>query len=442
MTGVEQNGGPRAEGPDAAETWSGQPQQLVEHFFRHEAANLVAVLTRAFGVRHLELVEDTVQEALLTAMRSWRQRGAPENPAGWVYRVARNRMLDALRREKTHQRALTLAGQSEEAIESLMDEWLSEEQLPDSLLRMIFVCCHPALDRRSQLALTLKILCGFSLAEIARGLLISTEAAKKRVQRAKRALADAEVRIDLPPRAELEARLSAVHEVLYLMFNEGYSTSKGPEPLADDICEEAARLCHLLCQHESFSTPESRALLALMASHAARLEARVDSDGAVVLLTEQDRSKWNRQLVGAGEVWLERSRTERPSRYHLEAAISLAHCHAASIEETDWPWIVQLYDRLLELHPSPLYVLNRAIARGEAGEVEAALADLDSIRESPEMRGYYLLDCAVGRLRERSADPAGAIEAYSAARSAAVADHERALLDKKLARLRGTASLR
>lgn len=419
------------------ELTSAEPPQLVEHFFRHESAKLIAVLTRAFGVHHLDLVEDKVQEALLVAVKAWRQGGTPANPAGWIYRVARNRVLDALRREKIHQRALALAHQTEAAIESLVDEWMSEDQVPDSLLRMIFVCCHPALDRRSQIAMTLKILCGFSISEIARGLLIFPEAAKKRIQRAKATLARLQIRTDLPPPGELRTRLSAVQDVLYLMFNEGYSTSRGHEPLRDDICEEAARLCHLLCEHEDFSTPKTRALLALMLSHAARLEARVDSTGTVVLLGDQDRSRWDHRLIRVAEIWLERSKTSSPSRFHLEAAISLTHCHAASVSETNWQLIVELYGRLLILNPSPLYILNRAIARGEAGDVEVALAELESIRDHPEMRSYFLLDCAVGRLHELGSNNIAAIEAYSAARAAAEAPHERAVLDKKLARLRG-----
>ncbi len=423
----------------AAEVTSTEPPRLVEHFFRHESANLIAVLTRAFGVRYLDLVEDKVQEALMAAMQVWSRRGIPANPAGWIYRVTRNRVLDALRREKIHRRALAHAGGTEEGLDALVEEWLSEEQIPDSLLRMIFVCCHPALDRRSQIAMTLKILCGFSLAEISRGLLISVEAAKKRVQRAREVLARRQIRIDLPPATDLQSRLAAVQQVLYLMFNEGYSTSQGHEPLRDDICEEAARLCHLLCEHENFSTPETRALLALMLSHAARLEARIDTEGAVVLLADQDRSRWDPRLIGAASFWLARSKTERPSRFHLEAAISLTHCRATSVQQTDWPLIVQLYDRLLALRNSPVYVLNRAIARGEAGDLEAAMAELESIRDHPEMRRYVLLDCAIGRLHELGSNTEAAVRAYSAALRAAGAPHERALIDKKLAGLCGSA---
>ena len=421
------------------EVESAEPPQLVEHFFRHESAKLIAVLTRAFGVHNLDLVEDKVQDALLAAVQVWARQGIPANPSGWIYRVARNRVLDALRREKVHQRSLALADHPEPSVESPVEDWLSGNQLADSLLRMIFVCCHPAIDRRSQIAMTLKILGGFSLSEIARGLLTSPEAAKKRVQRAKKALAQRQIRVELPPAAELRARLSGVQEVLYLMFNEGYSTSRGHEPLRDDICEEAARICHLLCEHEAFSTPDTRALMALMLAHGARLKARVDSMGAVVLLAEQDRSLWDRSLIRYAEAWMERSKTEVPSRFHLEAAIALTHCQAASVAETNWQLIVQFYDRLLALNDSPLYILNRAIARGEVGDIDAALAELEPIRNHPEMQGYFLLDCAEGRLHELASNSAAATKAYAAALSAAAAPHERELLAKKLARLQTEA---
>ncbi len=419
------------------EVTSDGPEQLVEHFFRHESAKLIAVLARAFGVRHLDLIEDKTQEALITAMETWGRHGIPSNPSGWIYRVARNRVLDVLRREKIHQRAMAWTQGNEQYIVSLADQWIADDQVPDSLLRMMFVCCHPVLDRRSQIALTLKILCGFSLSEIARGLLISNEAAKKRVQRAKKALAEEQIKPELPPADELQQRLSAVQEVLYLMFNEGYSATQGHEPLRDDICEEAARLCHLLCGHESFGTPETKALLALMLAHSARLGARVDSEGATILLADQDRSLWDRGLVRAADDWLERSKTDHPSRFHYEAAIALTHCFAPTLEQTRWDRIVFFYDRLLQLHPSPLYRLNRAIARAESGDVDQALEELESLRGRQDMSSYFLLSCALGRLHELRDDSRKAVDAYTAALSGALAEHERALLERRISQLRG-----
>ncbi len=363
--------------------------QLVEHFFRHESANLVAVLTRAFGIRRIDLIEDMVQVAMLEAMHAWKQRGVPDNPAAWIHRVAKNRILDALRREKTHEQAIALSGHSIDDQESIVEEWLEEEHLPDSLLRMIFVCCHPSLERKTQIALTLKTLCGFGVSEIARGLLLPNETVKKRIQRAKNSLATANVRLELPSSDQLTLRLDVVHDVLYLMFNEGYSTSHGTEPIRDDICEEAARLCHLLCESPC-SSPATKALLALLLFHAARLDARTDEDGAVILLEDQDRAKWDRRLIGAAQSWLAQSKADQPTTFHLEAAIAMQHCISPSVEATDWGTIVRLYSRLLQLRESPIYALNRAIAVGQAGDTHEAMSLLQSLRNREDMKPAFL----------------------------------------------------
>ncbi|MFK7819022.1 MAG: RNA polymerase sigma factor [Planctomycetaceae bacterium] len=406
---------------------------LVEHFFRHESANLVAVLSRAFGVNRLDLIEDQVQAAMLEAMDAWKHRGVPDNPAGWIHRVARNRILDAIRREKVHQRAASHAGQSIEATESLVSQWLEEDQLPDSLLRMMFVCCHPSLDRSSQIALTLKVLCGFGITEIARGLLTNPETIKKRIQRAKKKLAEQNVGVELPQNAELQERLSVVHDALYLLFNEGYSTSHGHDPIRDDLCEEAARLCLLLCENQ-IGTPETFALLALFLFQGSRLDSRVDKTGAVVLLEDQDRSLWDRRLIGVGESWLRKSGSPT-SRFHLEAGIALLHCRAASVVETNWAAIVTLYNRLLQLMPSPIYRLNRAIAVAQAGDMDAATNELLDLKEEASLSDYFLLDCAQARVSELSGDVHAAIDCYLKAISRGVAPHERTLIEKKIAAL-------
>ncbi len=412
--------------------------QLVEHFFRHESANLVAVLTRAFGMRRLDLVEDMVQVAMLEAMHAWKQRGVPESPTAWIHRAAKNRILDALRREKTYEKAITLSRQSIHHQESTVDSWLAEEDLPDSLLRMMFVCCHPSLKRKTQIALTLKTLCGFGISEIARGLMLKGETVKKRIERAKKSLATANVQLELPSNDQLAERLDVVHEVLYLMFNEGYSTSHGIEPIRDDICEEAARLCHLLCESPC-SSPATKALLALLLFHAARLEARTDSEGAVILLEDQDRAKWNRPLIGVAQSWLAQSKTERPTTFHLEAAIAMQHCISPSVPATDWDIIVRLYTRLLQLRESPIYALNRAIALGQAGNLDEAMSQLLSLQNRKDMQNYLLLDCAFARIHELEGNTQDAIDSYLLALSKVSAPHEKTLLERKLRQLTGNA---
>lgn len=418
--------------------------QLVEHFFRHESANLLAVLTRAFGMRRIDLIEDMIQVAMLEAMRAWKQRGVPENPAAWIHRVAKRRILDALRREATHEKALSRfawgigdpAAQDQvlEDQAKQLDRWLDAEHLPDSLLRMMFVCCEPALERKTQIALTLRILCGFSNSEIGHGLLLPTETIKKRIQRAKRGLASADVQLELPPAAELSMRLDVVHDVLYLMFNEGYSRSEGLAAIRDDICEEAVRLCHLLCQSE-LAVASSRALLALLLFHAARLEARVDAEGAVILLEDQDRRRWDGRLIAEAQCWLVNSKTDQPTVLHLEAAIAMQHCVAASVESTDWTSIVALYTRLLQLRDSPVYVLNRAIALAQSGDSADAMSQLEALRASGDLKGYLWLDGAIARIHELDGDVQAAIDGYRRAFQHARADHEKQLLKRKLDQL-------
>ena len=407
--------------------------QLVEHFFRHESANVVAVLTRAFGIARLELVEDMVQVAMLDALNAWKHREIPENPAGWIHRVATQRILDRLRREKVHQNALSQVEQPKPIRVLHTEDWLDEE-IRDSLLRMVFVCCHPSLDLKTQIALALKTLCGFGVVEISRGLLMPAETVKKRIQRAKSTLARANVGIELPHGTELHSRLCVVHDVLYLMFNEGYSTSHGMQAIRDDICEEATRLCHLLCESEC-STPETKALLALMLFQAARLSSRCDESGAVVLLEDQDREEWDQELICHAQFWLSRSRAESPTRYHLEAAIAMKHCVASSVAETDWATIVQLYSQLLQRRHSPIYVLNRAIALAFAGNTDEAMLQLDSLRDRKEMKDYLYLDCAFAKVHLLSGNKEQAVNSYLTAYAKAVVPHEKQLLERKLREL-------
>ncbi len=408
--------------------------RLVEHFFRHEFANLVAVLTRAFGIRRIDLVEDMVQAAMLEAMHAWKLRGSPENPAAWIHRVAKNRILDAMRREKTHEKAIASSNQSISGQAEKIDNWLDEEHLPDSLLRMMFVCCHPSLERKTQIALTLKTLCGFGISEIARGLLLPGETVKKRIQRAKKFLVAEDVQIELPSADQLRLRMDVVHEVLYLMFNEGYSTSHGTTPIRDDICEEAARLCHLLCE-SPYASPATKALLALLLFHAARLEARTDENGAVILLEDQDRAKWDYRLICFGQSWLAKSKTDQPTPFHYEAAIAKQHCISPSVEATNWNTIACLYQRLLQLRETPIYELNLAIALAQAGDTQRAQSQLQSLRNRGDMKNYFLLDCAFARINELEGNREQAYDFYLRALAKAIAPHEKDLLERKLCRL-------
>jgi RNA polymerase sigma-70 factor (ECF subfamily) len=408
---------------------------LVEHFFRHEAGRLVAVLTRLFGWRHFDLVEDMVQATLLDALQSWRVRGVPDNPSGWVHAIARNKILDALRRDKIGQRILGEWAARRPPPEEGLDELFLDTEIEDSQLRMIFACCHPRLARENQLALTLKTLCGFGNQEIARALLVGEETVKKRLQRATRDLVEHQIALDPPAAAELAERLEGVHQVLYLLFNEGYSSSEGETAIRADLCEEAARLCHLLCSHPRFSTPATRALMALMLFHAARLDARLDQRGSVLLMEEQDRSQWDHRLIRRAREFLDESAEGTViSPYHLEAGIACHHCMAPSYADTDWPAILRLYDALLTIHRSPVYLLNRAIVVAQIDGPEAGIRALDEAGRDPALRRYHLFDATLGELYRRAGDLVRAREHLEAARQKTNSPFDHELIDRRLSR--------
>lgn len=406
---------------------------LVEHFFRHEAGRLVAVLTRIFGWRNFDLVEDMVQATLLEALQSWRVRGVPENPSAWVHRVAKNRILDALRRDHAGQRALEEWSAARPAHDAGLDDLFLDTEIEDSQLRMMFACCHPRLARENQLALTLKSLCGFGNSEIARALLAGEETIKKRLQRATRELAEQNISLDPPDAAELPARLESVHQALYLLFNEGYSASEGETAIRADLCEEAARLCYLLCSHPRFRTPATLALMALMLFHAARLDARVDERGYVLLLDEQDRSRWDECLIRRAQELLDESSAGTVvSPFHLEAGIAFLHCAAQSYAETNWRAILRLYDSLLLLHRSPVYLLNRAIVVAQIEGPEAGIRALDEVGRDDSLRHYHLFNATLGELHRRAGDMKKAREHLEAARAKTDSPFDQELIDRRL----------
>jgi RNA polymerase sigma-70 factor (ECF subfamily) len=411
--------------------------RLVEHFFRHEAGRMVSVLTRFFGWRNFDLVEDMVQATLLDALQSWQLRGVPDNPSAWVRRCARNRIVDALRRDKVGQRVRAEWAAGRPGHDEGLDGLFVDAEIADSQLRMMFACCHPFLARENQLALTLKALCGFGTSEIARALLVGEEAVKKRLQRATRDLTEHQVHLDPPAADELGRRLDAVHQVLYLLFNEGYSSSDGEKAIRADLCEEAARLCHLLCTDRRFATPATHALMALMLFHAARLEARLDQRGCPLLMEEQDRERWDRQLICRAKELLDQSAEGKVvSAYHLEAGIAFYHCAARSYAETDWRAIRELYDALLTIQRSPVYLLNRAVVVAQIDGPEAGIRALDEAGQDSALRHYHLFEATLGELYRRAGDLVRAREHLEAARRQTCSPFDRELIDRRLGQCR------
>ncbi len=410
---------------------------VVDHLFRRESGRLVAILTRRFGPAHLQTVEDAVQDALMRAVQTWPYTGVPANPSAWLLLVAKNRALDAARRGgRWRQKSAELAPLLEECLDTAqrMPPPRFEDEIRDSQLRMMFVCCQPGLPPDAQVALTLKTLCGFDEREIAAAYLDTPAAVAKRLVRARQYLRAHGVGIDLPPAAELATRVAAVLPALYLLFNEGYKASHGDSLLRADLCAEAIRLGTLLAAHPAGDRPETHALLALMHLHAARLPARVGDDGALLVLAEQDRSRWDREQIRLGLEQLGRSAAgPRITRYHLEAGIAAVHALAPSLAATHWTQILALYDELLALDASPIVALNRAVAVSRVRGPTAGLRALAGVRDRGDLENYYLWHAVTGQFHLDGGDRARAAAAFRRARQLATLPAEREWLGKKIA---------
>lgn len=392
-----------------------ETQDALSAVFREEAGRLVGALVRILG--NFEVAEEVVQDALLAALERWPIEGIPARPGAWLMTVARHRALDQLRRDTRYRDKL-----------AALEQPITQE--PDDRLRLMFTCCHPALSRESQVALTLRAVCGFTTAEIARAFLASEEAVKRRIVRARQKIVQAGIPYRVPRDEELDERLGEVLAVLYLMFNEGYLTSGGSAPARRDLAEEAAWLTAFVTRLYP-REPEPLGLLALMNLHLARAAARFDVAGELILLRDQDRSRWDRQTIAEAIALIERAAAlKRPGPYQLQAAIVACHAEAASWEATDWQQILVLYDLLLQMAPSPVVRLNRAVALRQVAGPEAALAeveplarDLDGYHLFHAVRGELLLD--LGRREQARAAELRALDLTSN-------QAERALLQRKL----------
>ena len=397
----------------------------VEEAFREEWVRAVAVLTRVLG--DLDRAEDAVQDAFATALERWPRDGNPANVAAWIVTTARNRAIDRLRREQAFARKAELLAR----LQSLPVEEDDVSSLPDERLALVFTCCHPALAADARVALTLREVGGLTTSEIAHAFLVAEAAMAQRLVRAKRKIRDARIPFRVPPDHLLPERLRSVLTVLYLVFSEGYSTSGGPEHVRGDLCEEAIRLAKLLALLMP-DEPEALGLLALMLLQDARREARRGPDGSLVLLEDQDRSRWDRRRIDEGRRLLERALAFRASGpYQLQAAIAALHVEAARSDETDWRQIAALYGELARSQPSPIVELNRAVAVAMAEGPERGLALIDRI----ELPGYHLLHAARADLLRRLGRADEAAAAYRTALSLEMNAAERALLEGRLAAL-------
>lgn len=408
---------------------------LVEHFFRHEYGRLVAMLARRLGVRHIELVEDAVQSALMAALTAWTAQGPPDNPTAWLYKVAYHRLIQDFRQQSSRRRLLEQA--TENLVHGADDPGglFFPDEIRDDMLRMLFVCCDEAIPWESQLVLALKTLCGFSTAEIALRLFTSEANVHKRLGRARAQLREAPPEMDTPSLDKWRPRLPGVHGVLYLLFNEGYLSAHVEHAIRRELCDEAVRLGTLLAEHPVGAVPASFALLALMHLHVARLGSRLDATGCLLLLEEQDRSLWDHERIGVGLDWLRRSASgDDFSRFHAEAGIAAEHCLAPTYPQTRWHEIADLYTTLDRISPSPLHTLNKAVAVAEWQGPQAGLAVLEGLAPPAWLTGSYLWDAVLSDLHQRCGNSDIARQHQQRALSSAPTDAVRELLRRRLTR--------
>jgi RNA polymerase sigma-70 factor (ECF subfamily) len=389
-----------------------EAHRAIDAVWRIESARLIAGLTRV--TRDVSVAEDLAQDALVAALEQWPESGIPENPGAWLMATAKRRGVDMLRRRMALARKHELIGRDLQILQQLDQPDLAEqvEEAPDDVLRLVFMTCHPALSRDARVALTLRLLGVLSTTEIARAFLVAEATVAQRIVRAKRTLAEARVPFELPGQDELAERLSAVLEVIYLVFNEGYAATAGEHWIRPALCEHALRLGRILVALMP-SEPEVHGLLALMELQASRLRARVGPEGEPILLAEQNRARWDHLLVQRGLEGL--TRAERLSGtlgpYSLQAAIAACHARAASVEDTDWTRIVALYDGLVALTGSPVVELNRAVAVAMAFGPQAGLEIVDPLADEPALEGYHPLPSVradlllrLGRMQEARAE--------------------------------------
>lgn len=413
-------------------------QQLTAHLFRNESKKMVSVLTKIFGTENLETAEDVVQDTLLRAMHVWKLKGIPGNPSGWLFRIAKNKAIDIIRRNKhsvqfdfSNKEKILLT--SEYTLNSAMENFWKEEFIKDDLLRMMFACCHPEISLENQITLMLKTLCGFSTVEIAKAFLTSEDTVSKRLYRTKEFFRQHKIKLEIPSIDEIKNRTDSVLNTIYLIFNEGYNSTNSEELIRKDVIAEAMMLCKLLAENNHTQQPEVFALMALMCFHSSRNESRLTTEGEIILLPMQDRKKWDRCLIEEGNEYMNKAAFGNVvSTYHIEAAIAYEHCSAKVFKDTNWKRILEYYEWLCKISPSPINELNKTVAVMELYGAELALEQLQTIKDKKKLESYYLYYSVFGEIYSRLNNLPAAKKYFETAIELTHADKERNMLRNKI----------
>ncbi|HKB44267.1 MAG TPA: sigma-70 family RNA polymerase sigma factor [Chitinophagaceae bacterium] len=413
--------------------------ELTDHLFRHESGKMVSVLTKIFGPHNLQLAEDVVQDTLLKAMNTWKMNGLPENPSAWLFTAAKNKALDIIRKAKRQQNYATEISyllQSEYTLSPTVNELMNKDAIEDDQLRMMFTCCHPSLAPETQVALVLKTLCGFSITEIARAFIAANDTIEKRLYRAKQKFREEKIAFEIPKGSELEERLDNVLIAIYLLFNEGYNSTQHENLIRRDLLEESLRLGELLIQHPATKQPKVFALLALMCFNSARSNARLDKEGNILLLKDQDRSLWDQSLIERGLRFIEDSAAgEMLSAYHLEAAIACEYITAADYSNINWQHILHYYDLLYQLRPTAIVALNRSVVVGELYGPAEGIKAIEKIPGIEFLKNYYLLHAILGEMHFQLDNKDKAADYFSKAALLTASETEKKLLAEKMSQI-------
>ncbi|MCW3105169.1 MAG: sigma-70 family polymerase sigma factor [Bacteroidetes bacterium] len=415
-------------------------ESTVNHLFRHQSGKMVAVLTRIFGMHNLELAEDVVQETLIAALEQWKIKGLPKNPEGWLFTVAKNKALNLIKKQKNQ----ILFGNDETNIllssgytaEATFNQLADDDLIKDDQLRMMFACCYPDISEENQVTLILKTLCGFSTIEIAKAFLTSEDTISKRLYRTREFFRENKISLVIPNAEEIKSRTAAVLNAIYLLFNEGYNSTHSEELIRKDLIVEAVTLCKLLTENTNTRQPEVNALMALMCFHASRSESRISAEGEIILLADQDRTKWNTALIEEGILFFNNAALgDTITSFHLQAAVAFEHCTSPNFKETNWTTILSHYELLCKIQPSPITELNRTVAILQVHGPAKALKALNAIKEKDKLASYYLYYSTLGEIYHRLGDPGEAEKQFGIAMKLTLSEPEKRMLASKIKNL-------